>query len=374
MKRILTILVAMLALAALVPASSAARVPGPFAGMAPQGPTGESDFELMESSEVRSVRLPMYWAGVQSNTPQSSEPDFDGFDHDVRLAAEHDIRIMPFLWGSPEWATETTVDLPVATARQRWGWRTFLRDAVNRYGPYGTFWFEHPDLPYLPIRTWEIWNEQNIVTFSSTTRPAPYATLLRESGRALHEMDPGARVLLGGLFGRPLQIPPNTASDDWLARFYGLGNVKRFFDGVALHPYVADAGAMRAQVEALRRVMRLNDDARTPLYMTEIGWGSDSYESRWERGLRGQARELREAMSMLIGNRGRWRIGGIWWFSWADLNNSCQFCDSAGLLTVDREAKPSWYLFNRWTGGDPDTVPRAGIDDAESTALFSALD
>ena len=69
--------------------------------------------------------------------------------------------------------------------------------------------------------------------------------------------------------------------------------MKRFFDGVALHPYVADAGAMRAQIDNLRRVMRLNHDARTPLYMTEIGWGSDSYESRWERGLRGQARELR---------------------------------------------------------------------------------
>jgi len=370
MRRTTQILAALLALAALAPASSSARVPGSFAGMAPQGPTGERDFALMESSEVRSVRLPMYWAGVQSRTPQSSEPDFDGFDHDVRLAAEHDIRIMPFLWGSPEWVAPSSVDLPINTAWQRWGWRTFLRDAVNRYGPYGTFWFEHSDLPYLPIRKWEIWNEQNIVTFSSSTRPEDYAALLRESGKVLHEMDPGAEVLLGGLFGRPLQIPPNTGSGDWLARLYQVGNVKRFFDGVALHPYVADAGAMRAQVENLRRVMRLHHDPRTPLYMTEIGWGSDSYESRWERGLRGQARELREAMSMLVGNRGRWRIGGVWWFSWADLGNSCQFCDSAGLLTVDREAKPSWYLFNRWTGGDPDTVPRAGIDDAESAAYL----
>ena len=64
---------------------------------------------------------------------------------------------------------------------------------------------------------------------------------------------------------------------------------------------------------------------------------------------------------MLIVNRRTWRIGGVWWFSWADLNDSCQFCDSAGLLTVDREAKPSWYMFNAWTGGDADTVPRASL-------------
>jgi hypothetical protein len=357
---------ALVALALLAPVASAARAPSTYAGMAPQGPTSDRDYGLMESSGVSSVRLPMYWAGIQSETPFVSEPDFDGFDHDVKLAAEHDIRIMPFVWGSPEWAAEKTIDLPIASPWQRWGWSTFLRDAEDRYGPYGSFWLEHPALPYLPIHAWEIWNEENIVTFSSTTSPVRYAKLLRASGRVLHEMDPGAKVLVGGLFGRPLQIPPNTASGDYLSRLYRAGNVKRFFDGVALHPYVADAGAMRAQIRNLRRIMRAHHDAGTPLYLTELGWGSDSYESRWERGLAGQAREINEAMSMLIVNRRSWNIGGVWWFSWADLNDSCQFCDSAGLLTVDREAKPSWYLFNAWTGGDPGTVPRLGSDGSAS--------
>jgi hypothetical protein len=355
--------IALAALFAFAPTASADRAPASFAGMAPQGPTSERDYALMESSGVGSVRLPMYWAGIQSQTPFVTEPDFDGFDHDVKLAAEHDIRIMPFLWGSPEWVAARTTDMPISSAWQRWGWATFLRDAVDRYGPYGSFWFEHPALPYLPIRSWEVWNEQNIVTFSSSTDPARYAKLLRASGRVLHEMDPGAQVLVGGLFGRPLQIPPNTASGDFLSRLYRVGDVKRFFDGVALHPYVADAGAMRAQIRNLRRIMRAHHDARTPLYLTEIGWGSDSYESRWERGPEGQARELNEAMSMLVVNRRDWNIGGVWWFSWADLNDSCQFCDSAGLLTIDREAKPSWYLFNAWTGGDPGTVPRAKLGD-----------
>ena len=346
--------------------AQAARAPSSFAGMAPQGPTGDHDFELMESSGVTSVRLPMYWSGIQSESPFVADPDFDGFDHDVRIAAEHGIRIMPFVWGTPEWAAARSIEFPVATSWQRRGWATFLRDAVDRYGPYGTFWLEHPAVPYMPIRTWEVWNEENIVTFSSATSPARYAKLLRASGRVLHEADPGAKVLIGGLFGRPLQIPPNTASGDFLSRLYRAGNVKRFFDGVALHPYVADAGAMRAQIRNLRRIMSAHHDARTPLYLTEIGWGSDSYESRWERGPEGQARELNEAMSMLVVNRRDWNFGGVWWFSWADLNDSCQFCDSAGLLTIDREAKPSWYLFNAWTGGDADTVPRASLDEATS--------
>ena len=139
--------------------------------------------------------------------------------------------------------------------------------------------------------------------------------------------------------------------------------MKKYFDGVALHPYVADARAIPGQVENLRRIMRVHHDAHTGLYMTELGWGSDSHESRWERGLRGQARELDRAMAMLVENRRRWRVEGVWWFSWTDVADTCQFCDSAGLLTEDREAKPAWYQFNLWTGGDPDTVKRANFGD-----------
>jgi len=166
-------------------------------------------------------------------------------------------------------------------------------------------------------------------------------------------------VILGGLFGRPLQVPPNIHSATFLAELYEEPGIKRYFDGVALHPYVADVAAMESQIENLREVMRLNHDSAAKLYLTELGWGSDGFESRWERGPRGQARELDRSFSMLVGNRGRWRIGGVWWFSWTDAAGSCQFCDSAGLLTGNREAKPSWYRFNAWTGGDARTVPRA---------------
>ena len=287
--------------------------------MAPQGPTSERDYALMESSGVASVRLPMYWAGIQSETPFAAEPDFDGFDHDVRLAAEHEIRVMPFVWGSPEWAAPRRSTYPSPTPWQRWGWATFLRDAVGPLralrAPSGA-----NTRPCPICRSAAGRSGTSRTSSPSRARPAPssYARLLRASGRVLHAIDPGARVLVGGLFGRPLQIPPNTGSGDLLSRLYRVGNVKPFFDGVALHPYVADAGAMRGQIRNLRRVMRVHHDARTRLYVTELGWGSDSYESRWERGLEGQARELNEAMSMLVVNRRRWRIGGVWWFSWAD--------------------------------------------------------
>jgi hypothetical protein len=350
------------ALLALAPAMAGSLVPAPplgFIGISPQGATDDTDYELMEQAGIRSVRLPMSWQGIVPRAFERFDPNWSAFDEQVRLAAEHGIRAFPFVWGTPEWVSPHLGSEPVASARQRREWLRFLRGAELRYGPGGRFWRENRDLPRLPIRQWEIWNEENIVTFSREPDAERFARLIEISGRLLHHADPGSTVILGGLFGRPLQTPPNIQSGAFLSQLYRIPGIKDDFDGVALHPYVADAGALEAEIENLRRIMVFNGDTATRFYVTEMGWGSDGFESRWERGPHGQARELDRAFAILAGNRQRWRIGGVWWFSWMDAAGACQFCDSAGLLTTDREAKPSWYRFNAWTGGDAGTVPRA---------------
>lgn len=349
------------ALLVLAPAMAGSRVlpPRGFIGISPQGPADETDYELMRLAGITSVRLPMNWALIEPEADDRFSPRWEELDEQVAFAAEQGITAFPFIWGTPEWVSPRLGAEPLANSRQRREWLRFLHAAEFRYGPRGSFWREHGDLPRLPIRQWEIWNEENIVTFAREPDPVRYGQLIRMSGGLLHRADPGSTVIIGGLFGRPLQTPPNVQSGAFLARLYEIPGIEGYFDGVALHPYVADAGAMQGEIENLRRIMTFYGDGATPLYMTELGWGSDSFESRWERGPRGQARELDRAFAMLSENRQRWRIGGVWWFSWIDAAGSCQFCDSAGLLTGDREAKPSWYRFNAWTGGDAATVPRA---------------
>jgi hypothetical protein len=350
------------ALLALVPALAGSRAvvpPRGFIGISPQGATDATDYELMGEAGIKSVRLPMNWKDLVPDASERFDPNWAPFDEQVALAAENGIRAFPFLWGTPGWVSPRLGGEPVASGRQRREWLRFLRGAELRYGPGGRFWRENRELPLLPIHQWEIWNEENIVTFSRQPDPGRFARLIEISGELLHRADPDSTVILGGLFGRPLQTPPNIQSGAFLSQLYRVPGIKDAFDGVALHPYVADAGAMEAEIENLRRIMVFSGDAETPLFVTEMGWGSDGFESRWERGPHGQARELDRAFAILAGNRQRWRIGGVWWFSWADQDGSCQFCDSAGLLTGGREAKPSWYRFNAWTGGDARTVPRA---------------
>lgn len=352
----LALAAAALALLAPPPAPAAAQAEPGFFGISPQSETTAEDLALMEQARVTSVRLPLYWMEVEPSRAAVAAPDWSGFDRAVALAAEHGISAFPAVWGSPRWVAGAPKVEPVGGGRLA-AWVSFLRAAVLRYGPGGAFWRENPGLPYLPVQLWEVWNEENIVGFDYPN-PARYARLLRASGRALHGVDPEAKVLVGGLFGQPVRVPPNVRAADFLARLYRAG-VKPFFDGVALHPYAADASEIPAQVRGLRRVMRAHRDGAKPLYVTELGWGSDSFESRWEHGWWGQANQLDRAFAMLAAHRRSWRIGGVWWFTWTDVPEGCLFCDSAGLLTEDREAKPAWYRFNAWTGGDPGGVPRA---------------
>jgi hypothetical protein len=356
MKRTLATACAVLALLTL-PGAASAQAPAGFFGVSPQSTTNVSDFELMAEAGVRSVRIPLYWSQVETASPFVAAPDWSRFDLDVELAARYGMEALPVVWASPSWAAPQ-LRLEPSRGWQLRAWASFLRRAVQRYGLGGTLWSSDPELPYMPIRRWEIWNEENIVTFGRAD-PERFAELVRVSGRVIHAG--GGEAILGGLFGRPLQVPPNVGSGDYLSRIYRARHVKQFFDGVALHPYIADAAAMRPQILNLRRIMRIHHDAGTPIYVTELGWGSDSYETRWERGPWGQARELDQAFSMLAGHRLSWRIGGVWWFSWADAKEACQFCDSAGLLTEGREGKPAWYLFNTWTSGDAGIVPRAFV-------------
>jgi hypothetical protein len=362
------VVIAIAVLGAL-PATASAYLPPGFVGISPQNPLGHKDFELMSEAGVDNVRLPMFWSGIETKSPLVVKPDWSGFDKEVELAAEDDVRVMPFVWGSPEWVAAEEVDLPVRTSWQRWAWQKFLREAARRYGPEGEFWEDHTKLDYLPITHWEIWNEENIVSFAAAPEPAEYAKLIRISGAALHGASPESKVLIGGLFGRPLQIPPNVASGDYLQRVYRAGNVKPYFDGVALHPYVAEAKAMGAQLDNLRRIMAQHGDNATPLYVTELGWGSASGPTRWQRGPQGQANQLSKSFELLSENRIRWKVRGVWWFTWTDEGGTCIFCGSAGLLTRHYEAKPAWYRFIEWTGGNPEAVPSAAGSEAVPAAI-----
>lgn len=351
-------LLALIAALALAPGASAARLPPGFVGISPQIGLTDENLELMHRAGIRNVRLPLYWFGVQ---PDPGRMNWSGFEDVMEKTAAQGMQVLPFVWGTPDWVANVPEVEPMGNPRARRGWMRFLRGAARQYGPRGRFWTRHPELPYRPIRRWEIWNEANIISFSHNPSPGRFGKLMKISAQAIRREDRGAQIVVGGLFGKPLQIPPNIGLADFVDRMYRVPGVRRAVDGIGLHPYVRFAREIWPQASDLRRVLRRNRDPGARLYVTELGFGSDGFESRWELGPFGQARELHRSLALLAEMRHRWRVGGIEWFSWKDMVTHCQFCDSSGLLTGKNEAKPSWYRFIRWTGGERGLFPRASL-------------
>jgi hypothetical protein len=339
----------------------APRAPRSFFGIAPQSPPSDTDAEYMRAGGIGSVRWPVPWDGVQPSAKGGYQ--WDGIDAVVATAARRRLAVLPFLYATPSWLAPKYTALPVASARQRRAWVAFVRAAVARYGPRGSFWRQHgprsdEPLPKTPIRTWQIWNEANFFYFAFPVSVSRYAQTLRLANRAVKAVDPGAKVLLSGLFGVPDQRGRRgMPAVKFLEALYRVRGIKSDFDEIALHPYAVDAEDLEELTREMREVVVANHDPGAGLYITEMGWGSQSNfrQVAFEQGLRGQVRQLRDSYRFLLRNRRRLNLKGAYWFSWQDLEGSCNFCDSVGLFRAGERLrpKPAWHAFVRLANGRP---------------------
>jgi hypothetical protein len=347
-------------LLALVLPTSAQALPRGFFGVVPQADLTEADAAYMAAGGIESLRVPLMWGAVQSTA--SSAYDWTAMDRTVAIASHAGIRVLPFLVGTPSWLERKGTTLPVGDSLERTGWTAFVQAAVERYGHGGSFWTEHgpfsaSPVPVRPIIAWQIWNEANFHYFAFPVSAGRYAKLLELSAPAIRAADPHAHILLSGLFGKPdrrgrFGVP----AAQFLTELYEIPGLRNDFDGVALHPYAFDTASLVRMVEGVQRVLLANHD-RPDLYLTEMGWGSqnDPKVVAFEQGPIGQARELKSAYRYLIGNQQRLGLAGVYWFSWKDLDGSCSFCDSSGLLDEGSgfQPKPAWGAFVHLAGGRP---------------------
>jgi hypothetical protein len=362
------VLVLLAALALAMPAATGGaklRAPERFFGIAPQTGLTPEDASYMKAGGIGVVRWPIFWTAVQ---PTANGPyDWSSFDETVATAARAGLRVFPSLGPTPRWLASKETTLPVLTARQRRAWTAFVEAAVRRYGPGGEFWRQRsqpgvnyePALPRaLPIRTWQIWNEANFFYFAFPVSPARYAKLVTISSKAIKRVDPGADVILAGLFGEPTASGKRgMPATEFLEQLYRRRGFKSRFDAAALHPYAVDAESLAQMTEEMRQVMLANGDRRAGLYITEMGWGSQNnfQQVAFEQGIGGQVRQLRDSYAYLLQNRNRLNLKGTFWFSWKDIRGSCNFCDSVGLFRQGARLrpKPSWHAFVRIAGGRP---------------------
>ena len=297
-----------------VAAPAAAReVPRGWLGAVADGPmvsgAQDAEWDLAAGSGVETVRVAFYWSSLQPDGPGAVS--WASADAVVLAAAWRGIGVLPVIQGTPEWARRTPGD-PASPPRSVADLAALARELARRYGPAGSFWAEHPDVPPLPIRDWQVWNEPNLTRYWSRQPFArSYVKLLKAARAALREVDAGARTVLAGL--------PNRS---WTAlrKIYRAGG-RRHFDVVALHPYTGKPRNVVRLVEYARREMRRAGDRRSKkVWVTELSWpaakGRTPSTTGFETTDAGQARKLGNALRRLSDRRRELRIGRVYWYTW----------------------------------------------------------
>jgi hypothetical protein len=367
LQRILVGLGASIAILALpsAPSAKVPKVPAGFVGMNANGPLftaaaqPKRQLDRMAASGVESIRIVFNWSEAQpypnwNDVPLAQvgnfQPDpvptsFAATDQMVELAARHHMTVLPVVLYTPAWDQLPHPAATIAIPRSPGPYANYLTLLIRRYGPHGSFWKEHRNLPKVPIRMWQIWNEPNIPTYWPAAVLPGYVDLLRAAHAAIKKADPAAKVVLAGM--------PNYVWT-WLAKFYKAG-ARGLFDVVAVHPYTKLPRGVITILKLVRGVMDRNGDRRKPIMLTELNWPSalhrTPFHALYETTPKGQAHRLSDVVPLLARNRRRLRLIAFYYYTWITDGipggDPFQF---AGLLDFDHGRiveKPAYFAFRR---------------------------
>jgi polysaccharide biosynthesis protein PslG len=197
----------------------------------------------------------------------------------VAALARHGVRGAASFVGTAAWAADpsTSGKCPwgMAYPADLGGWSDWVAAAARRYGPNGTFWAAHPELPKLPIQTWEVGNEVNSAQFwCPAANPEQYATVYSASLNAINAVDPSAKVIVAGLAPRfqqrtdvDLDVP------SFLTRMAAADpSLRSRIPAVAIHPYASSVQGVLGMVAQFRQAMVAAGMPRTPMLVNEFGW------------------------------------------------------------------------------------------------------
>jgi hypothetical protein len=354
-----------LLLVASAPAAAARKVPRGFFGVNTSG-----NIELAPASVQRHMWDKLARGGAESARVlfnwDLTEPEPGGFDWSrndsiVEYATRHAMKVLPTVEYTPSWARQYP-DVASSPPKSPTPYTDFLRAAIKRYGPHGTFWLLHPTLPYKPLREWQIWNEPEIAfhwyrePFTRKWHPSDakgYVDLLKAAYKTVHATDPGAKVVLAAL-----------SIDSWrsLDKLYRWGKLKRNFDIAALQAFAGDPDFIPTLLHRFHDVLEHHGRQDVPLYVTEMTWPAakgkahpgytTGYMSGFLTSRQGAAERLSKAYSILAKRKLRKavRLKRTYWFIGSSSYKTRNEFEYSGLLKLSGEKLspvPAYFAYKK---------------------------
>jgi polysaccharide biosynthesis protein PslG len=317
-------------------------------------------FDLMVANGVETVRMPFNWAAAQPYRNWSDVPadqlgefvdgngvptNFAATDEVVQLAAQRGITVLPTVLYAPDWDRGQNSQGPIAPPARPGPYASFLTALIQRYGPSGSFWSDHT--PRVPIRTWQIWNEENLTYNWPQPFAKSYAALLKASHRAIKRADSHATVVLGALTNVAWQA---------LGQLNQIRGAKRNYDAISVNGFTKTPDNVIAYLQFMRRAAGKQGVGSKPLLATELSWPSAKGKSPqnydWNTTEAGQARKISALLPLLAAHRKNLNLIGFYYYTWMgqEARGEPAF-DFAGLLRLESDgrivAKPALTAFRK---------------------------
>jgi hypothetical protein len=250
------------------------------------------------------VREDFAWGQIE---PKPGQFDWGGSDRVVTTLRQRGLNILGIISYGTNWASPAKEDdaspnptsvYPPDSSKYYW----FVRTLVTRYKD--------------SVRHWEIWNEPDNSIF---WKPKPdgrlYAELLKTAYKAIKEVDPGIKVVTGGVSGNAVPF-----LEEMMAQ-----GAACCFDILALHPYAVPLDPKLGRIESRPEVHKLAEVelpkyrsflarhgvGTRPIWVTEIGWPSGD----WSLDAQAQADYLAQGLAHMLSTG---LIEKVFWYSFKD--------------------------------------------------------
>ena len=249
------------------------------------------------------------------------------YDNVVASAAGSGIRVIPVLDRAPRFYRSQRA--------RRTAVAKLTAALAARYGPGGLFWREHADVPELPIRTWQIWqNPGSRRGWGGRPSARAYLGLLKAARAPIKAQDRNAEIVAA------------PSSLRFLSSLYRAGG-RRSFDVVAVTPFARTAKGVVRRVRAVRRLMIRRHHRGGRVWIAGFGW-SDRAHGPFSAGKRGQAKRISQTLKLLGRSRRGLGLRGITYVVWQDRTTaSPRWARYAGLLSSRGRHKRAYAAFSK---------------------------
>lgn len=236
--------------------------------------------DAMTRAGVGSFRVPIPWAQVQ---PTPTAFNWESTDRQFAELARRGIRPVAFLAYGTGWAMRDEDRFnAVINGVPESDWRFYRMDpelfgawagrVAERYARDGHFWSEHPELPYLPIKRMDVWNEANLVwAFRPRPMPDEFGWMYRYARNRARARDPELQVFVGGISPVPVDFEGAIS----LSRFLNEMGEPWTIDGLNVGAYATKPEHIIASVRMARGWLDRKNLHHVPIAMPEWGWPSN---------------------------------------------------------------------------------------------------